>query len=216
MKSLIDGLPPEVARQIHPDWRKNETAYWAERDKLLPQYRDQWVAFANGGVIAASPNLVEIVDLALASGQHPFVTRVGHEQEPLFRLRRAAFPYDSAYAGQPLPVVALEFRTQPGSPGLVMDRVIPDTGADASALPWADCQHAGLAAGSAVPTLMGGVGAALLPTVLFGAWAHLDGNDYPCRILADYSGTERILGRDVLNQLDVLFRGPAREVVVNP
>ena len=44
MKSIADQLPPEIARQIHPDRRKNETAYWAVRDQLLDQYRDQWIA----------------------------------------------------------------------------------------------------------------------------------------------------------------------------
>jgi hypothetical protein len=29
MKSLIEGLPPEVAKRIHPDWQKNEAEYWA-------------------------------------------------------------------------------------------------------------------------------------------------------------------------------------------
>jgi hypothetical protein len=38
MKSLADGLPAEIARQVHPDWRKNEAAYWAVRDQLLAQY----------------------------------------------------------------------------------------------------------------------------------------------------------------------------------
>ena len=28
MNSLADGLPPQIARQVHPDWRKNEAAYW--------------------------------------------------------------------------------------------------------------------------------------------------------------------------------------------
>ncbi len=37
MKSLADQLPPEIARQIHPDWRANEAAYWAGRDQLLGQ-----------------------------------------------------------------------------------------------------------------------------------------------------------------------------------
>jgi len=32
MKSLLDGLPPEVAQRIHPDWQRNETEYWAARD----------------------------------------------------------------------------------------------------------------------------------------------------------------------------------------
>jgi hypothetical protein len=38
----------------------------------------------------------------------------------------------------------------------------------------------------------------------------------PSLLQADFSGNERILGRDVLNRMDVLFRGPSGEVVVNP
>ena len=63
---------------------------------------------------------------------------------------------------------------------------------------------------------MGGVGETALPTVVLGAWVYLDGMDYPCRLQADFTGHERILGRDVLNRLEVLFRGPSREVVINP
>ena len=48
MKSLADELPPEIANQIHPDWRKNEAAYWAFRDHLLGQYHGQWIGFADG------------------------------------------------------------------------------------------------------------------------------------------------------------------------
>ena len=51
MKSPADALPPEIARQIHPDWRKNEAAYWAVRDQLLSQYQGQWIGFADGAVI---------------------------------------------------------------------------------------------------------------------------------------------------------------------
>jgi hypothetical protein len=41
MKSLADGLSPEIAQQIHPDWRKNEAEYWAVRDQLLTQYQNE-------------------------------------------------------------------------------------------------------------------------------------------------------------------------------
>ena len=41
MESLADKLPPEIACQIHPDWRKNEAGYWAVSDQFLAQYRDQ-------------------------------------------------------------------------------------------------------------------------------------------------------------------------------
>jgi hypothetical protein len=36
--------------------------------------------------------------------------------------------------------MSVEFRQVSGSQGIVLDRVIPDTGADASLLPWADGQ----------------------------------------------------------------------------
>ncbi len=88
MKSLADGLPPEIANQIHPDWRKNEAAYWAVRDQLLAQYRGQWIGFADGAVMAAAPAPLEVLLAAQQSGRHPFVIRVGHEDELWYRIRR--------------------------------------------------------------------------------------------------------------------------------
>jgi hypothetical protein len=52
--------------------------------------------------------------------------------------------------------------------------------------------------------------------MVFSVWAFLDGSAYPCHLHADLSGGDRILGRDVLNRLDVLFRGTSGEVIVNP
>jgi len=131
-------------------------------------------------------------------------------------MRRAAFTYDATYPGEALPVVTVEFRKSVLGPGLVLQQVIADTGADASALPWADCEQLDLDPRDGAPGLMSGVGDTTVATVVFQAWVHLDGNAYPCRLQADFAGHERILGRDVLNRLEVLFRGPAREVVINP
>lgn len=36
-------------------------------------------------------------------------------------------------------------------------------------------------------------------------WVLFDGQEYPCRLQADFIGNERILGRDVLNRLEMLF-----------
>jgi hypothetical protein len=71
MKSIADQLPPEIARQIHPDRRKNEAEYWAVRDKLLEQYRGQWIGFADGKVIASGTSPVTVFHAAESSGQHP-------------------------------------------------------------------------------------------------------------------------------------------------
>ncbi|MCI0638198.1 MAG: hypothetical protein L0Y72_01100 [Gemmataceae bacterium] len=92
MHSIADQLPPEIARQIHPDRRKNEAAYWAAREQLLDQYQGQWIGFADGRVIASGSSPVTVFAEAEASGLHPFFICVGMEEEPR-RIRRAVFPY---------------------------------------------------------------------------------------------------------------------------
>ena len=114
MNSLVDQLPPEIARQIHPDRRQNEADYWAVRDQLLGQYEGQWIGFADGKVIASGTVPVTVFHAAEASGLHPFFICVGREQEPC-RIRRAAFPYDATYPGEALPLVSAEFRLAAGS-----------------------------------------------------------------------------------------------------
>ena len=99
MKSIADQLPPEIAKQIHPDRRKNEEGYWAVRDQLLGQYRDQWIGFANGKVIASGNSPVAVFHAAEATGLHPFFICVGREDEPC-RIRRVSFPYDAGYGGE--------------------------------------------------------------------------------------------------------------------
>ena len=215
MRTIADQLPPEIARQIHPDRRKNEEAYWAVRDQLLDQYRGQWIGFADGAVIASGSSPVTVFHAAEATGLHPFFICVGREEEPS-RIRRATFPYDAGYPGEALPLVSIEFRQASGSPGVILDRVLPDTGADASLLPWADCQHLQLTPALGVQGLISGVAGSSAATLTFQMWAWLDGQDYPCRLQADSVGSERILGRDVLNRLEILFRGPVGEVIVNP
>ena len=187
MKSLADALPPEIARQIHPDWRKNEAGFWAVRDQLLNQYQGQWIGFADGAVIASGTSPVTVFHAAEATGRNPFVTCVGHENEPT-RMRRASFAYDSSYPGEPLPVLTLEFRSVSGSPGVPLDRVIADTGADASALPWADCQRLQLDPARGRPIQMSGVAGGSALALLFLVWVFLDGQEYPCRLHADFLG----------------------------
>jgi hypothetical protein len=215
MKSLADGLPPEIARQVHPDWRKNEAAYWAVRDQLLGPYQGQWIGFADGRVVASGTRPVVVFHAAHQAAEHPFVICVGREEEP-FRIRRSSFLYDTSYPGEALPLIRAEFRRISGVAGLLLDRVIPDTGADTSALPWADCQQLQLDPARGAPGLLRGVAGGSAATLGFVVWVYLDGSEYECQLYADFVGNERILGRDVLNSLEVLFRGPTGEVVVNP
>lgn len=92
MKSIADALPPEIARQINPEWRKNEAAYWAVRDQLLAKYQGQWIGFADGAVVASGTSPVAVFHSAEASGRNPFVTCVGREDEPIqMRRSRSSF-----------------------------------------------------------------------------------------------------------------------------
>jgi hypothetical protein len=215
MRSLADGLPDNIAEQIHPDWRKNEADYWRLRDQLILQFQNQWIGFADEEVIVAGTNAVAVLHAVQLSRKHAYFVCVGREFQPC-RMRRVSFVYDMTYPGPQLPVVHVEFRTTADSIGVGMDWVIPDTGADASALPWSDCQRLQLDPALGLPGLMGGIGGGATSTLSYGLWARIDGADYPCRLNVDFVGTERIVGRDVLNQMEILFRGPACEVVFNP
>src|SRR5438309_12034537 len=98
MKSPADGLPPEIAGGIDRDWRKNEAVYWVVREQLLGKYRDQWIGVADGSVIASGNSPVAVFHAAEATGRKPFVTCVGHEDEPT-RMRRVSFACDANYPG---------------------------------------------------------------------------------------------------------------------
>src|SRR5260221_8889224 len=100
MKSIADQLPPEIARQIHADRRKNEADYWAVRDQLLRQYQNQWIGLADGMVIAWGSSPVTVFHAAEASGRHPFFICVGREEEPC-RIRRITSRYDAASGNLP-------------------------------------------------------------------------------------------------------------------
>jgi hypothetical protein len=167
MKSLADALPAEIARQVHPDWRKNEVAYWAVRDQLLRQYQGQWIGFADGAVIVAASTPLEVFLGAHQAGRHPFVIRVGHEDEPWYRIRRTSFTYDTTYPTAALPLMNAEFRATSGSTGLLLDRVIPDTGADTTTLPWPDCQQLHLDPALGVPGMISGVAGGVAVTMGF-------------------------------------------------
>lgn len=178
MERILSKLPPAVAARVHPDWKRNEQAYWAQRATLLRQYEGQWIGFADDAVIASGDRPVQVLHAAQRTGRHPFVTRVGHEDTPQ-RMRRRIYSYDSTYPGEPLPRVAVDFRSSPGGAGMTFEDAIPDTGAEASALPWGDCQALQLNPEEGVPALMSGVGGSSAATVVWAAYAAIDGAEYP-------------------------------------
>lgn len=113
-------------------------------------------------------------------------------------------------------MISIEVRGASGVAGSVLDRVIADTGADTSVLPWADCQQLQLDPTQGVPGLMWGVAGGSATTLGFAAWVNWMGKSIRVNSTRISSEAIALLGRDVLNSLDILFRGPSGEVVVNP
>src|SRR5438105_7859105 len=187
MKSLADGLPPNIAQQTHPTWRKNEAGYWSVRDQLLQKYQGQWIGFAQGAVKVAASTPLEVF-VAVQQSPHAFVIRVGHENEPWYRIRRTSFAYDTSYPSAALPVISAEFRSTKGSAGPVLDRLIPDTGADTTTLPWSDCQPLHLDPTLGIPGMISGVAGGMATTIGFLIWVWLDAQEYPCQLQADFAG----------------------------
>src|SRR5258708_502308 len=103
------NLPHDLKQQLHPDFLANEQAYLQMRSGLLVQHRGQWVAVDGGKVVAASSNLMDLMESAAATSEHPYVALVGAEDSVVFRTRRAVFGYDQGYQPFPLPRLTATF-----------------------------------------------------------------------------------------------------------
>jgi predicted aspartyl protease len=210
------NLSGDQQQVVHSDFLADEQAYLRMRVNLLPQYRGQWVAVQGGNVIAAGTSLMAVMEKASASGGHPYIALVGAEDAVVFRARRAVFAYDQAYQPFPLPRIAATFWDHAQTHSQQHSDVIPDTGADISVLPDSDCKAIDLFKSPYMTGMAGGVLGATVTTLIYHGKVEIDGQRYSALIQPIPAGTERILGRDVLNQQRVLFDGPAGQVVVDP
>lgn len=216
LHTQTDNLPHDQRQRLHADFLANERAYLRMRDRLLAQYRGQWVAVHDGQVLASGTQLMQVMERAVASGGHPYIALVGAEDAAVFRVRRAVFAYDHAYQPFPLPRVKATFWNHAETHSQTHPDVIPDTGADVSVLPDADCSAIDLYNSPYLTGMAGGVVGASVTTLFYWGKVEIDGARYSALVQPVPAGRERILGRDVLNQQRVLFDGPAGQVVVNP
>ena len=210
------NLPADQRKRLHPDFLANEQAYLRMRDSLLPQYRGQWVAIESGQVVATGDNVLDVSEAAAAHGGHPYIARVGEEEAVVFRVRRAVFAYDQNYQPFPLPRITVIFSDHAETASRSYSDVIADTGADLSLLPDGDCTSINLYNSPYFTAMSGGVVGTPTATLVYRGKAEIDRKRLAALIQPVAGGQERIVGRDVLNQLRVLFDGPAGQVTVDP
>lgn len=209
-------LPKDQQKQLHPDFVANEQAYLEMRDRLLQQYRGQWVAVDCGKVLAAGTNVLDVMLEASHCGGHPFFALVGAEDSVVFRVRRAAYSYDRSYQPFALPRLSVVFWNHSETHFCHHPDAIPDTGADVTMLPDTDCNAIDLFNSPCLLGTAAGIVGAGVTTLFYQGKVEIDGLRYAALVQAVPTGQERVIGRDVLNQQRVLFDGPAGQVVVNP
>ena len=212
MERLTDKLPERERARVHPDFLGNEESYWKVREKLLTRCKGKWVAVKDGQVLAEADDVFDILDRAREIGGHPYIACVGEEHQQ-FVIRRI-FPYDVRYRPFPLPRVTATFSGGHEDRRATFDDVIPDTGADLSLLPERDGEAIGLRASPYFTIAVRGIIGPSVTAVVYRATVEVGG--HYCRSLIQVvESAERILGRDVLNQLRVTFDGPARRVEID-
>jgi predicted aspartyl protease len=211
MKPSSSYLSKSERAQLSREHLKNEAAYWKLRPKLLRRFRGKWVVIFGRGVVAQAETPMDALDEANKFGRDAYVDQVGEEDRVKFRIRRVQFPYDSSYA-PPLPRAEVGFSDFRGRNEQTLGEVIPDTGADCSALPKSDLQSLGILEQVHIRTRVTGLTGAERVERVYRGMARVNGVQHRAMIGALDLGAERILGREVLNHYVVTFDGKARKV----
>lgn len=206
-----EQLPEQLKRLLSEAYLANERAYWQQRDRLMQQWPNKWVAVYEGQVVAMAETMTTVMDQVGQMGvSDAYIEKVGGEFDTVFTIRQRAtvqFAYDRSYS-PPIPCVEVTFSNFQQTHQATLDSVILDTGADSTVLPLNDRAAFSLFSSPFYSSLARSVDAAPTPTLLYRAFAEINGHSYPALIEAHPSFPERLLGRDVMNALVAIFDGP--------
>jgi predicted aspartyl protease len=123
---------------------------------------------------------------------------------------KASFPYDSSY-DPAMPILSIGLGPS-GEDAVRLELVaVVDTGADVTMIPTAILDDAGCRY-SEKARLRGVVGEAVTVNLHLAAVHVADQVVHGVSVIARKGSNEAILGRDVLNQLDLRLIGPAQEL----
>lgn len=209
-------LSEEYRKYVHKDFLANEKYYWRMRKALLRQYKGRWVAIHDEAVVADGDDVWEITEAVGKLGCRAYIALVGEEESVVFKVRRIEFSYDETYRPFALPQAEVTFANYALTSAKLYTGVIPDTGADLSILPEQDCQTIDLFSSPYLRTFTRGVVGPRVSVLVYRGNVEINGQRLASLIQFLPRGQERILGRDVLNQLRVTFDAPANKVIFEP
>lgn len=198
---LVQQLLKSLLEAMSPDYLANEAEYWRVRDQLLLKYEGKWVAFDKGQVVAWGDDLMTVMNEAGQKGySQAYIDKVGEEGELRVKCRQASFGYNQAYLPTALPQVAVTFTN--------FHQTRQHTGSDFSALTEEDGHALQLLTGPHVPSSVTGVGGQTSLCVVCRAFATIGGRRFPAMVQLIPGQSDRLLGREVMNQMVVIFDGP--------
>jgi predicted aspartyl protease len=191
--------------------------YWSVRDTLMAQYQGKWVAMVGTVLVAAGGSPLAVIAEARKGGHmRTFIQRVGYEDKTEFKIRRITFDYDATYNDGivPIPRARLTLKNILSAIEKNLEDVILDTGADVTCMPESDCDAAQLRVAGEHYLETKKHGQQPSRSVFHEAIVEIDGKNYSSLVERVADGEERILGRDVLNQLKATFDGPSGKVTI--
>ncbi len=196
--------------------KEAESLYLSVLDSLLPVYKGKWVVMDGTSVVAAADDPLSATFEANAkSGDQKqlLLKRVGYEDAE-FRVRRIEFSYDSSYQPFPLPRARVDLKNFTNSANATIDDMVLDTGADVTCIRQSDRDAAQLTVAKQVTFSTRAYGHQPRLSVFYPAFVEIDGKAYRSLVQIVPDSEERILGRDVLNQLKTTFDGPQGKVTI--
>jgi predicted aspartyl protease len=211
----IKGPNMEKYQAVLDTCKEEEKAYQAMREKLLKTHYGKWVVIAGGEVVASGDDfLVVMHSPAKQERKYAYFTRVGYEDKVEFKIRKTTFQYDAAYAPFPIPKANARFHNATGTASKEISDLVLDTGADVTCLREKDCGELRLDESRVTAYNVRTYGGTSKPAIFYEGLVEIDNHKIPAFIQMVDETEERILGRDVLNQLRVTFDGPNKKTTI--
>jgi len=202
----MNSHPREVVEQ---GFERDRQDYWTMRDELLAKYPGKWVAVHKGRVVAVGDGPLSIMEQAVAEDGYAYTNKVGEEDKIVIRQRRVSFPYDETYSPTAIPRITAVLHNFPQTKSKTVTDAIPDTGADVTCLPETDCRDLDLFLFPYYSGISHPFGGVRRQVTFYVARVEVNGKLYNV-IVGPVTERERLIGRDLLNQMRVTFDGPSR------
>jgi hypothetical protein len=205
-------------KTIQEGFEQDKRDYWTMREELLPRLKGKWIVVHKGKVVTVGDDMISIMDKALSEDGYAYVNKLGEEDKIIIKSRRVEFAYDQSYSPTPMPLVTATFYNFDQSRSKRCSDAIPDTGADLSCLPLADCHQIDLFRFPYYSGISYAFGGGFRQTTFYGGKVfasltdakglrEIDERIYRA-IIEPVLELECLIGRDVLNQCKVMFDGP--------